>query len=144
MQILAQINDIINRTYTIDVSKNDTIEDIKHKIQAQSLICHKRQTLTYNGKKLQKNTKLIDYNIPNLSVINVVLLPINISNQVTIKDIKLTIDLSQILPFGNCTAIHSIECNYYMTIKSILYDMELSYISHMIQLIFYYGDDKKK
>eukprot|EP01084_Bolivina_argentea_P254211 427324_1 len=136
MQIIAQIN----KTYPIDVTNNDIIEDIKRKIQDHSSICHQRQTLIFNSKKLQNNMKLIDYNIPNLSVINVFLLPINISNKITIK---LTIDISQILPFGNCTSLHNIKCDYCMTIKSILNNMDLSYISHMLQLIFYYGDKNK-
>eukprot|EP01084_Bolivina_argentea_P027912 51872_1 len=63
MQILIQLN----KTYILDVDKNDSIENIKYKIEDQVGISIKEQTLIFNGKQLNEFTELTIKAVPNIN-----------------------------------------------------------------------------
>jgi large subunit ribosomal protein L40e len=62
MRVTVQI--ISGTAFTIDTSPSDTIENIKAKIQAQQGLSPSQYRLIYNGKLIEDNRTVGDYNIP--------------------------------------------------------------------------------
>ena len=60
-----QVKDYNGNIYTIDAESNDSVDNIKAKIQSQTGILPKNQTLIYDGKQLESGKSLSDYNIPD-------------------------------------------------------------------------------
>ena len=71
MQIM--IKTLTGKTLCLSVNSNDTINEIKQKIQQKEGIPLEQQRLVFNGKQLEDSFKLGDYNISNDSTIHLVL-----------------------------------------------------------------------
>ena len=59
-------------TFELNVESNDTILNIKSKIQEEKKIPSSQLVLTFGGKKLEDEKTLADYNINNESTINMI------------------------------------------------------------------------
>ena len=57
--------------FTLDVEANDTIDDVKSKIQDEEGIAPDQQRLIYEGKQLEGGRTLASYEIPEDGVIEV-------------------------------------------------------------------------
>merc|ERR1712100_725763 len=68
MQIFVKT--LTGKIITLFVEPSDTIEKIKIKIQGKEGLIPIQQTLIFNGKKLEDNKTLIDYNIQNENKLN--------------------------------------------------------------------------
>ena len=71
MQIM--IKTLTGKTLCLSVNSNDTVNEIKQKIQQKEGIPLEQQRLVFNGKQLEDNLKLGEYNISNDSTIHLVL-----------------------------------------------------------------------
>ena len=67
MQIFIKLN--TGRTITLDVEPNDSIENIKNKIEEREGFDPEQQILLFAGKKLENNRTLYDYNIQKESTL---------------------------------------------------------------------------
>ncbi len=72
--VTMQVNIYVTNcnTFTIDVKSNDTIYDVKLKIQAKEGILQDQQHLYYNGE-LENGRTLSDYTIENDKTIKLML-----------------------------------------------------------------------
>ena len=64
---------LTGHVYDFEVDPNETIYDLKQKIQEKVGIPPDQQRLAYAGKQLEEDKTFLDYNIPNDSNIHMVL-----------------------------------------------------------------------
>lgn len=68
MQIFIKVS--IDKTIELEVEANDTIENIKAKIQDKEGILPSNQTLMFAGTVLEEGNTLADYNVVKYSIID--------------------------------------------------------------------------
>lgn len=97
-QKIIYIKALDGNSITIDIKPSDTIVNIKEKIYEIGGIPPNEQDLFFNRMQLEDAKTLSDYNIHNLSTVNLVILPFKIDNKIFVKTLdgrKITLDIQQ-------------------------------------------------
>eukprot|EP01083_Nonionella_stella_P079468 218085_1 len=129
MQIFVQIH----KTYTLNVSPNDSIVKIKQQIQDKTGIATDKQRLAYNGKQLQCDKSLEYYNIIHFSIINVIISASQIAEKTSIV---LSINVHDVLHFieDQSKSVYEMDCDENTTIHSILKAFDIMWMAHSIRV----------
>jgi ubiquitin C len=97
-QKIIYIKALDGNSITIDIKPSDTIFNIKEKIYEKRGISPNEQDLFFNRIQLEDAKTLSDYNIHNLSTVNLVILPFKIDNKIFVKTLdgrKITLDIQK-------------------------------------------------
>jgi ubiquitin C len=95
-QNIIYIKALDGKSITIDIRPSDTILNIKEKIYEKGGIPPNEQDLFFNRIQLEDAKTLSDYNIHNLSTVNLVILPFKIDNKIFVKTLDgraITLDI---------------------------------------------------
>lgn len=69
----VQVNTMLGEKVEVEVEETETVADLKKKLSKKQKIPADQQRIIYEGKLLQDNKTLAEYNIKNNSVIHMVL-----------------------------------------------------------------------